>query len=73
MQYVSEASALSEAMRFLPSLMLIGFFLLAHWVACVWWLTGESAFNTEADFGTSWTFRGLADWDTPCPPLERPM
>ena len=33
--------------------LLIYFFLVAHWLACIWWLFGESGFNNYAGFGTS--------------------
>ena len=48
--------------------LLIYFFLVAHWLACLWWLFGEAEFNTVSSFGTSWTFRGLSI--DSCPPLD---
>ena len=53
--------------------LLIYFNLVSHWLACIWWLLGESSFNTNASFGTPWTVRGMdACEGCTCQPLDGP-
>ena len=34
--------------------LVLGFFLLAHWVACAWWALGIARFNLDDDTGVPW-------------------
>ena len=37
--------------------LVLGFFLLAHWVACAWWALGVARFNLDDDTGVPWIYR----------------
>ena len=38
--------------------LMIYFILIAHWVACIWWLVGSGQENLEQAVGVAWIFRG---------------
>ena len=42
-----------------PPRQMFGFIMVAHWVACIWWMIGEGAYDLDADEagGTSWLRR----------------
>lgn len=37
--------------------LLVGFFLVAHWVGCLWWIIGTSDAGLDSTFGVSWLLR----------------
>ena len=54
-----DAMKSANAFRMAKTLSLV--VLLAHWIACLWWLLGTSSMNMKSNIGSSWLWRHRSD------------